>query len=292
MTSNRKNEGKCCDAIMRVLATRERASYTVKDLPDSRPHGGVEVVCGLAGEEYALEHTVIEPYLERIADDQQFLNFLEPLREDLNAGGVLPKEGAYELVVDIHALRGIKKSQIHSVRSALRSWVVETVSKLARPDPGRMNYVRETPSGVPFSVSLQRVWWDGGTMKIARFAPQNQEALRRSRIRDSLAAKCPKLAVCKREGAISVLILESDDDALSNVVVIGKAVRAEMASVDTPPDEVYLVETNPSQQIWTVYALKLGPAYWPSEIWHDLQSNEFDPLRLDDLTVSSTPPRR
>ena len=48
-----------------------------------------------------------------------------------------------------------------------------------------------------------------------RRAPDDIEVLRSKRLKQALRKKCPKLQDCKEEGARTVLVLESDDIALT-----------------------------------------------------------------------------
>ena len=83
---------------------------------------------------------------------------------------------------------------------------------------------------MPFEVSLYR--WPGldGRLFIGEFSPEKLEELRRQRVRLALDAKCPKLLAAKGESRISVLVLESDDIALANPVVIGNALVQGLSS--------------------------------------------------------------
>jgi len=116
---------------------------------------------------------------------------------------------------------------------------------------------------VPFEVSLYR--WPGldGRLFIGEFSPEKLEELRRQRVRLALDAKCPKLLAAKGESRISVLVLESDDIALANPVVIGNAlVQGLSKRQGDVPDEVYLVGTELEQQ-WIVWVLKERSCQFP-----------------------------
>ena len=57
------NEGKACDAIIRHVETRERASRSALRSPDAEHHPApVELVFSIGAQLYALEHTGIEPF--------------------------------------------------------------------------------------------------------------------------------------------------------------------------------------------------------------------------------------
>ena len=59
----------------------------------------------------------------------------------------------------------------------------------------------------------------------------------------ALRRKCPKLQRCKEGGARTVLVLESDDIALTNHVLVGECLAALLPERADLPNEIYLVET-------------------------------------------------
>jgi hypothetical protein len=65
-----------------------------------------------------------------------------------------------------------------------------------------------------------------GRLFLSRFAPKDREEVRGTRMQRALDTKCPKLRQCKGEGARSILILENNDIALTNHIVVGDSVRA------------------------------------------------------------------
>jgi hypothetical protein len=94
--------------------------------------------------------------------------------------------------------------------------------------------------------------------------PPDIEEARRARIRTALARKCPKLAKAKREhGALSALLLESDDIALANRHVISEAVVEELKTRADQPDFVFLVETDRGLA-WELWIVKEGARQYPT----------------------------
>jgi hypothetical protein len=80
----------------------------------------------------------------------------------------------------------------------------------------------------------------------------------------ALDKKCPKLRECKSNGAISVLVLEEHDIALTNHRSVGEAVQAAIADRTDVPDEIFLVSTAIEQE-WTVWSLLRDGTFWPDE---------------------------
>ena len=107
--------------------------------------------------------------------------------------------------------------------------------------------------------------------------------LRAERLRKALSDKCPKLERCKDEGARTVLVLESDDIALTNQLLVRMRLAELVSERSDLPDEIYLVETE--IRSWAVYPMKVGDALRFDE---GLASySEFDEADLDALTCGS-----
>ena len=117
-----------------------------------------------------------------------------------------------------------------------------------------------------------------GILRCARYAPDNEElkAGRAERLRKALRCKCPKLQHCQEDGARTVLVLESDDIALTNHVLVGECLAVLLPERTDLPDEIYLVETE--VKFWAVCCMKFDTECWPVE--HLAEPALF---RVDDL---------
>ena len=119
---------------------------------------------------------------------------------------------------------------------------------------------REIPPGFPYEVTLHReAHWahsgrHDGVLVAARIAPEDVETRRADRLRVALNGKCPKLQLCKDEGARTVLVLEDGDIALTNYVLVGEVLAELLGEYADPPDEIYLVETAVDE--WGVRLMK------------------------------------
>jgi hypothetical protein len=258
-----KNEEVICDVVMRQLERRIGESLIVKERPDrvERRREAVELVCeSTSGRSFALEHTRIESFEGQIAGGRAFLKLLEPLEADLK--GQLP--GRFALIVDIAATDGIRTSAHADIRLRLTEWIVAQASGLdgELETGGEGTYrVSETPPGVPFRATLARRRTTGNELLISRYAPDDLDALRVTRVARALERKTGKLALEKEKGRESVLILESNDISLANRAAIGHALAAALVNEQHPPDYVYLVETD--GRPWYVYILKEGADIYP-----------------------------
>lgn len=117
-----------------------------------------------------------------------------------------------------------------------------------------------------------------GRLFLSRFAPKDREELRGTRMQRALDTKCPKLRQCKDDGARSILILENNDIALSNHIVVGNSVRALLKGRDDMPDEIFLVDTCVDD--WAVWSLYRDGMFWPDEATAT-RYREVNPKMLD-----------
>jgi hypothetical protein len=98
---------------------------------------------------------------------------------------------------------------------------------------------------------------------VARFSPPDLESARHARVDTALERKCPKLAAARREfGAISVLILESDDIALANRHTVSATVIDAIERRQDAPAIILLVETDRGLE-WQLWIVKDGDSKYP-----------------------------
>jgi len=77
-----------------------------------------------------------------------------------------------------------------------------------------------------------------GRLFVTRFAPPKHENLREQRLATAFDRKCPKLAKWKALRAVSVLILENGDIALTNHIVVAEVVEKLVRGRTDRPDQV------------------------------------------------------
>lgn len=251
-----KNEQLLCDAVMRVLAGRnggriinvQRIDTVVRDRP------AVELIFETPTKKFAIEHTRIESFTNQIAEGKRFAQLLEPLEVEL--AGKLP--GVFFLSVDAGAIN-VPTKQHGAARRSLTDWILAASVLLEAEEKvgadGNCD-ITATPPGVPFDVTLHRDCDYGSELLIMQNLIGDRRVLRRERVQEALARKCPKLSVAKTDEAVSVLILESDDGALANRVTVSQAVIAELAERNDSPDIVIWVRT--STRPWRAVFIKDG----------------------------------
>lgn len=238
------NEGKCCDAVLRILEERHQARRTdvQRDTADQR---GVEVVCSIGEQRYALEHTLIEPFPENQKDNIAFQRvfddaFASELRD------LLRPDLAYDVYVDVYAFADKKGKELASIRQALISWIRVAVSRLPEPKELLQTVIRAEPPETPVAVRLgcHRSQGLGGRLMPGRFAPPELEDLRRERLLKALKDKSPKLHAAKLPGTRTVLVLENSDIALTNEGVVSETINDLTQQVSHMPDDIYIVGTS------------------------------------------------
>jgi hypothetical protein len=286
-----KNERKVCDAVARVLEERTGIKRSGARTPEKDGQGApVEYRFDLGQKNYALEHTIVEAFDRQIHSGVDFNALVTPIIDAI--GDTLPKPGVYYVTFPLNASDQIRRKDFPALQAAVGTWMRSAAVRLyarqmqmADGDPyGKDFALREIPSGVPFELHMTRSLFRdippsaNGRLFLSRFAPKDRENLRITRIRRALNTKCPKLSQCKEEGARTVLILENNDIALTNHIIIGDSVRVLLKERDDVPDEIFLVDTCVDD--WAVWSLYRDGIFWPDEAT-DTRYREVNPRMLD-----------
>ena len=270
------NEGKACDAVVRSLERRtghDRADLWCPEKARADPP--VELRFKLGNRHYAMEHTRIEAFEHQIQTGVRFAQVVEPVIEALN--GRLPGQAIYELHFPLHTSLNANERRLKELQRRLTEWTRENATKLHEKScdaaaeqatsQRRTVSIADTPPGFPYEVTLHRWGRRGlgkreqGWLGAARVAPENMEPSRTTRLRKALEDKRRKLRMCKGQGAQTILVLETDDIALSNHVIIGEALLKALEGYTDAADEIYLVETQ--LEPWIVRRMKHGVSAVP-----------------------------
>ncbi len=272
------NEGKACDAVVKCIERRTGETRAAVRRPETDGIGPpVDFRLRLGAREYAIEHTQIEAIPGLIRTGEGFKQLIEPVIDDLS--GTLPGPAVYALNFPIDTHLGVSPAELDRIRRRLIAWIRAQAQSLYdrnRDDlereyisPRNLDSIEARPPGFPYSVRL----WIGaarsesqrGALLPARLSLEDEEleACRSDRLWQALDRKCPKLQRCKQDGARTVLVLESDDIALTNQVLVGECLSALLPERTDLPDEIYLVET--AVKSWTVRCMKLDAEHWPVE---------------------------
>jgi hypothetical protein len=283
------NEGKSCDAVLRVLEAREGHARSAVRLPERERHPApIELTCRIGDTLFALEHTGIEPFAGHVQMSAEADRLFRPIETML--AGKLPPDDTFQLGLPANALQGMKKKDLAQVHAALVAYVEAAAPAVPLAPYGRFLRMIQNvqPPGVPFAVRLDRFQTvvPPGRFMITHLTPEaGVEPSREVRIRAACAKKLPKLETWRKDAqARTVLVLEDNDIQLTNPARVYDALNVLQAEFDNWPDEIYLVSTiieNP----WWVHALRVGDQryYEMSEVGNCL--TEFDPDHLVDVTL-------
>jgi len=275
------NQGKCCDAILRILEEREGAVRSPLIFPEKEHHSApVELVCTIGTKRFALEHTKLEAYREQIRDGVHFTDGLELLETELK--NRLPNDGWFTLIVPANSFQGLSPSKVKKIRQIISAWVIQT-APLMKLSQREFDEKTQNIIGVPFPVTLEAIAGpaeSSGRLKIARFAPPNIEALRSRQISIALAKKLPKLEAWAQLGSQTVLILESEDLALTNHGWVLKGLKHDLSGQSFRPDRIFFVYAVGST--WLVQTL-LADGQFPNSRIDWWPYREFQPTDMADL---------
>jgi hypothetical protein len=257
--TDRSNEGKACDAVLRHIEAREQTMRHDLIFPEkTHSVGPVELVCIVGTRRFAFEHTRIEPFAGHIQLEAEAKRHFQPITE--RVANQLPAESRFELEVPAGAMLDLNDRTARPIQDALVRWILATAPGLPTARPGRyiLPIQKVAPPGVPFAVSLHR-WPRAGfpfPFLIRHLVEGDVEAGRLQRIREAYNRKVPKLLQWRRSGAQTILILEEDDIFLTNHFKVADALVQIEGSSTNRPDEVYLLSVFTSK--WLITRLRVG----------------------------------
>ena len=297
--NSRRNEGKACDAVVRYIEQRTGETRAAIRRPETEGIGPpVDLRLRLGVWEYAIEHTQIEAIPGFIQAGEEYMQFIGPVIDTLS--GALPEPGAFTLHFPIDTNLGVKLPDLARIRRDFIAWIQAKAHCLCernrerleqeRPSPRSLDSIEAKPPGFPYpvrlSIGVAHPASKRGTLRCGRYAPHDEElkAHRAERLREALRRKCPKLQRCKEDGARTVLVLESDDIALTSHDLVGECLAVLLPERTDLPDEIYLIESE--LEFWTVHCMKLDTECWPVE--HLAEPMEFHVDGLIDLSETAT----
>lgn len=237
-----------------AVALRWARRFTELEIPDEkeRQRPAVDLLVeDDEGHRWVIEHTVVESFAGRIFDDALF-SLLAACVED-RLSGSLPVPGQYRVALDPGALS--RRVDVDDLCASVVEWgkaVADTLSigsPLIAPD-----HVAKTVLA-PWGATVRLYRWPGhdGRVLATRSIPEDLRALRAERLAIALAKKCPKLKDASQGGELtSLLLLESNDLALSNYPEIAEATVASLASRSDIPDVICLIETDVDAVVWLI----------------------------------------
>lgn len=272
-------EGKCCDAVVRQ---RERAAGTRRTAicdPESTGEGPpVDLRVTLGGQEYALEHTKILPFDDRLEVENAHRDITECIEDWFP--DPLPGDAFYELYLPLSVPRPGLGRGGERRRRGLHDWIRSGVDVLQARAPWRRRWSRHVyeldyfggrPDGWECEFTLARSS-DGvlppreaGSLALFVGSPDEPEAPFVENLRRAFENKCPKLARCKElnSDVQTVLILEAVDLPFHFDHYIAEHLAGLLEGCAAEPDRIFLVY--PHTHFWAVWVVRSNDVQWPDE---------------------------
>jgi hypothetical protein len=121
-TQKQFNEGRACDAIIKLIEAREGATRTNIRFPEQENHAApVELVCDIGNLTFAFEHTGIEPFTGHVRLQVKASAQLKPIKDAL--AGVLPTTEDFELHIPARALEDLKGKKLEKAQKSIIAWI-------------------------------------------------------------------------------------------------------------------------------------------------------------------------
>ena len=294
-----KNESKACDAVVRNLEKwtgKRRADVRYPEKDGNGPP--VDLRVRLGAEEYAIEHTRIEPFENKIGSLAVANRITRHIAE--NIPDPVPSPSYYELQVPIDVSLPSGKAKMDRALNELVQWIRVSQRTLSEQNAGRLlpyqnpcvanHFIRETLAG--FECKFELLQWPiarlirrrPGALGFRLILPDDLERQREHRLRRAFSEKCPKLQACKTGGARTILVLESGDPSLLHFEFRGDLLPLLLNGCADPPDEIFLIETHTDP--WWVWLIKRDNFHWPDTGMPELSCMYYDP---DDSSLPGIP---
>jgi len=196
----------------------------------------------LAVRPLAIEHTNIETFRQQKKDSARFLKICGVLETELRAA--FP----YDVSLIIPTFGIQTGTDWNGIRDTLRAWLLTQVSTLP------FGHTDHQVDSVPFRITIWKQDSHGRGFGVARMAPPGLDT--NDELTEIVAAalnnKNDQLQKYRANGGETVLILETDDIALMNHVLLYKAFLQASACIPTPNiDQVWMAQTIDSEDYCT-----------------------------------------
>ena len=220
--------------------------------------GGCDALISKQGTTYALEHTTFDAFPAQRTDNPRFRTVISPLEESIPQA--VPDSFVQITVPSDAVPTGLPWRKL---RDVLNERCIEALHKMDATPPSENRFRRFEFPGVPFPVYISRQYWpeDPGCL-VGRLAPADQAEALRQCLLGAVSAKREQLRGYHTEGYPTILILDSDERALINDIVVADAFATATADEELSEiDDVYFAESK-RQPAW-FYPLKLGQRVYP-----------------------------
>jgi len=246
--NNRDHQKAVIQAVLDRYNDGVGTAYVITRWPDEeeRNNRACDAFAEMKGSPaIAIEHTLIQSYDRQKQRDAEFMQAIGELEQELR--NAFP----YRIRLGVRMFAVEKGQRWDALKRAIRSWLTTNV-----PVPGRTDV---TIPGVPFPVSIIREE-DGPTgFTVFRWYDESldiSEGLRAT-IAAALENKNNQLGAYRTAGNRTILVLESEDVALANRVLVYRAFLATEKAADMSNiDQVWLASTITQENYVEVYCMR------------------------------------
>ena len=151
------------------------------------------------------------------------MQLIDPVKQALC--GELPGPAIYEMIFPIDPSLDVTETGLEQLQKNLIKWVYKNAQLLHGQDS-----ITANPPGFPYEIHIAMPsaliylrTETRGCLEPSVGHRDDIENLRSERLEQAIRKMCPKVQDCKEEGARTVLVLESDDIALTEDSGVGKA---------------------------------------------------------------------
>ena len=273
------NEHKLCEAAVRHI--EKHTGVTRRDIrrPEIDGNGpGVDLRVRVGPQEYAIEHTRLQPWETRIETVAAYREIKKLIEERFP--GQMPGGVRYELHIPDQLRIPQNQKKRRAFLESLAKWIEEKSDRLHeqspyQPWPPNYPYLCEAdgrvwgaPGGIDCELELLR-WpilapqdYNRTTLQVRIIPPDDPEETLARCLKKAFETKCPKLGKCRAEGARTVLVLEGFDLPFGAWDYIGNHLPVLLGERPDAPDEIYLVEPFLDSQ-WWLWSVKIDELHWP-----------------------------
>ena len=283
------NEGKACDAVVRILEKWTGSTRADIRYPEQDGVGPpVDLRLKLGTQEYAVEHTRIEPFENQIKTSIVSNEIIGHIRR--NIPDPFPSLACYELQLPIDVSLPKGKAKRDRALNNLVDWIRANEQLLRERNLNgcalvRNPYVSDDIQGTPegFNCVLELVCWPNadfigrrrGTVEFSVILPDDFKNLLIGRLGRAFSRKCPKLHACKTEGVRTVLVLESSDAGPGMIEFRDRLLPSLLGEHTNAPDEIFLLETCLDE--WSVWLIKRDADHWPKTGMPEFNGIYYEP---------------
>ena len=249
------NEIKCCDAAIKYLEIAklgERSNLCFPENIGSTPYDlQIEILFSINNVEYAMEHTLVEPFAHYRRGGVLSRKLEDALRKTLS------EDDFYFL--DILIPTDWHKSFLTvKARNSFAEELAGVLTQIAKINDSTPMQPDETwrsigeVSGIEILIQFRLNDFELGGLTVTQVSSHVQSD-RTNRIRTALEKKLPKLQAYNKKGAKTILLLENNDISLTNWYRVEESI---ISSWNNYPDGIdYLFYVSACHSIWYLHPL-------------------------------------